>query len=315
MVASALEAARDRGDVLSSLYPFRASFYARLGYGLCGETHQYLLAPSALPASEERAGVEMLEGEDDVDEIADFYERWAVTQTGQVKRRAQVWRDHVNASDRALVGFRGTDGRLSGYALATYPTHLPPHDRYLSVEEHAWTTGEARRALYGWMASMGDQWRGVAVRALPEHRLQDWVREPRLSGTSLLQWGLWFPSAVLLRGPMFRVLDLAAAWRLRSVAPGAAMTVGLEVEDPQVPSNSGSWRLRLEGGEVAVEKAGGRTDLDLRLDIPTLSRLYMGSLPATAAVENDLAWADGKGALSDLDAALRLPGCWTFDRY
>ena len=315
MVASALEAARDRGDILSSLYPFRASFYGRLGYGLCGESHQYLVPPSALPSREERVGVEILEGESDVAEVADFYERWAATQTGQVKRPPKVWSGHAAGSDRVLVGFRGTDGRLSGYALATYPTHLPPHDRYLSVEEHAWTTGEARRALYGWMASMGDQWRGVAIRALPEHRLEDWLREPRLSGTPLLQWGLWFPSAVLLRGPMFRLLDVASAWRRRTVPSDVAMTVGLEIEDPQLPANAGSWRLRLEGGAVAVEEGSGPTDLTLRLDVQTLSRLFMGSLPAMAAVENGLAAIDRRGALPRLDAALRLPGCWTFDRY
>ena len=125
---------------------------------------------------------------------------------------------------------------------------------------------------------------------------QDWLREPRLSGTPLLQWGLWFPSAVLMRGPMFRLLDLPAAWRSRSVLPDAALTVGFEVEDSQLPANSGFWTLRLEGGGVAVEKGSALTDLTLRLDIQTLSRLFMGSLPATAAVENGLADADRTGA-------------------
>ena len=35
----AIHVARDRGDVLSMLYPFRPSFYQALGWGMTGELH------------------------------------------------------------------------------------------------------------------------------------------------------------------------------------------------------------------------------------------------------------------------------------
>lgn len=315
MVATALEAARGRGDILSSLYPFRASFYGRLGYGLCGDSHQYHISPQALPMSEARAAVEILSGGDDLLEVIELYERWARRQTGQVKRSERVWESLVSSDDRLLVGYRGTDGRLSGYALSSYPTSLPSAERYLSIEEHAWTTPDARRGLYGWMASMGDQWRAIALRALPEHRLEDWLREPRLGGESVPHWGLWFPSAVLLRGPMFRILDLAEAWGRRGVEPEAELTLRLEVQDEQLPENAGTWRLRFEAGRVAVERGDGAADIGLRLDIQAAGRLMMGALPATAAVSAGLAEADGAAGLPELDRALHLPGCWTFDRY
>jgi len=315
MVATALEAASDRGDLLSSLYPFRASFYGRLGYGLCGDTHQYHIAPEALPSSELRAAVEVLSGGDDLREIVELYDRWARTQTGQVKRDARVWASLLAVEDRLLVAYRGTHGQLEGYALASYPTQLPPQERYLSIEEHAWTTPEARRALYGWMASMGDQWRALTLRALPEHRLEDWLREPRLGGGPVPQWGLWFPSAVLMRGPMFRVLKVDEAWSRRAVDPEASLTLRLDVTDEQLPTNSGSWRLRLEGGTVAVERGTGAADLTLRTGIQALSRIFLGALPPSAALAAGLVEVEGVDRLRKLDRALALPGSWTFDRY
>jgi predicted acetyltransferase len=315
MVSTALRAARDRGDLLSSLYPFRASFYGRFGYGLAGDTHQYHVAPSALPDSDTREAVEVLEQPAGRAEAAAFYESWAPTQTGQLRRTEKLWDELAGGTDRLLVGFRGTDSRLGGYALATYPTQLPPNERYLSVEELAWTSAEARRGLYGWLASMGDQWRGIALRALPEHRLQDWLREPRLNGGPGPGWGLWFPSAVVLRGPMFRLLSVADGWGARATQPESRMTVGIDVTDEELPENAGSWLLRLESGRVVVERGDGAADLRLRLGIQTLGRLYMGSLPPTAAVEAGLAEVDRPGRLGELDRALQLPGCWTFDRY
>ena len=126
MVTTALRAARERGDLLSSLYPFRASFYGRYGYGLAGDTHQYQVAPSALAPQEGRAAVEVLDSPARRAEAADFYAVWARTQTGQVRRPERLWDDLAGGTDRLLVGCRGTDGRLSGYALASYPTQLPP---------------------------------------------------------------------------------------------------------------------------------------------------------------------------------------------
>ena len=44
----AIRVARDRGDVLSMLYPFRPSFYHGLGWALTGEMHTYRFRPESL---------------------------------------------------------------------------------------------------------------------------------------------------------------------------------------------------------------------------------------------------------------------------
>jgi predicted acetyltransferase len=116
-------------------------------------------------------------------------------------------------------------------------------------------------------------------------------------------------------GPMLRLLHVERAWAQRRVAPEATLTVALEVQDAQLPENGGRWRLVLRDGGVEVERGGGSADLALALDVQTLSRIFVGALPPSAAVRAGVAEVEGADRLPDLDRALQLPQPWTFDRY
>lgn len=317
LVSSALQEARGRGDLASALYPFRASFYARLGYGMAGEAQQFLIPPDALPDAPERLRVELADGDAVRAEVRALYDQWAAGQTGQVERPERVWQEMYAAPNRALVAYRSPEGRVEGYAQVWYRVDLPPTERFLEVEELAWTSTPARRGLYAWLGSLGDQWRQLLLRSLPSHRLADWLGELRLPAAPAPGWGLWFPTAALLTGPMFRLLDLPGAWAQRPVAPDASVEAVLEVEDEQLEENRGAWRLQLAGGRATLERgAGGGGAIRLRLGISTLSRLFIGALSPSNALAAGLATSDGPPErLAELERALRLPEPWTFDRF
>lgn len=315
LVTSAMRASRERGAVGTALYPFRISFYAKLGYALAGHAHQYRVAPDCLPDAPERERVEMVETDAGQAEVREMYAEWAPTQTGQLLRSERVWRQVLSPADRLLVAYRGETGRVEGYALCAYRVDLPPQDRFLEVEEIAWLGPAARRGLFAWLGSLGDQWRQLLIRVLPSHRFDAWAAEPRLPAGSAPLWGLWLPSAMLMNGPMFRVLHMEGAWRQRTVAPEAALTLRLDVADEAVPENAGSWRLRLQGGRVEIQRGEGPADLSLRLDVGALSRLFVGALTPSAALDAGLLSTDRPERLPELDRALHLPEPWTFDRF
>ena len=314
LLKHALRAALERGDVASALYPFRKSFYQKSGYGLAGEAVQYLVGPEDLPASEDRRRVELLETDQELTEVQLLYTEWIKTQNGHIERTARDWARLTATADRGLVGYRNHEGELEGYAFVGYRGDLPLPKRYLDVEELVWTTPEARAGLYGWLASMGDQWERIMVRGLRSHHLGDVIREPRLPPGYLPLWGLWVPSAIQLMGPMFRILDMKEAWGVRATTADSNLSVALHVEDKQIEENSGAWHLRIENGQArATPGTGG--GVQLRLEISTLSRLFIGSLKPTVAHELGLLECDKPGELPALDAALALPEPWMFDRF
>jgi predicted acetyltransferase len=316
LVTAALREARQRGDLASALYPFRVSFYQKLGYGNAGEALQHLVPPETLPDSPERVRVEILSGDAERAEALQLYSRWAPSENGQLDRIERVWEGLCTEADRALSGYRGASGELEGYALVKYRTDLPAEARYLEVEELIWTSPAARRGLYGWLSSLGDQWQRILMRSLPAHRVGDWLREPRLPRGAAPAWGLWAGAATLMMGPMFRLLHVEKAWARRRIRQANSLSVALEVRDAQIADNDGAWLLQMEDGSVRVERGtGGAADIALKLDISTLSRLYIGSLTATAAVEAALAECDRPDSLSLLDSALRVSEPWTFDRF
>ena len=321
MVASALRYARDRGDTVSALYPFRIRFYERLGYGLAGEALQYRFAPELLPDAPERARVQLVETESERAEVRALYEAWIRTQSGQVERTDAMWREGFwDVDDTVVVLCRGADGRAEGYARARYRTDLPLTDRFLEIEERVWLSRAAQRALYAWIASLGDQWRSVVYRAHPAEGFENFLGETRLPLGSAPQWGLWFGAATLLRGPMFRLLDVPAAWAARPVNDAEApLTLRLEVTDRELPENDGPWRLHLADGHAEIEPcrggdAGGAA-ATLALNVSTLSRLFVGDLAPSMAVAAGHAAIDHDAVLPALDAALRLPRPWTFERF
>lgn len=314
LVASGLRAARERGDLVSALYPFRVGFYHRLGYGNAGIVEQWQVPASSLPDSPERMRVELLEDDAARAQALALYGEWARAQNGQLERTPRMWSYVLSQADRALVGYRAADGALTGYAVVAYRTDLKRRDRFLEVEELVWTTQSSRRGLLAWLGSLGDQWEQVLLRALPAHRLQDWLREPRLPADTAPPWQLWSPAATLLMGPMFRLLDVAGAWEHRSIAGMAGVSTVFEITDAHLPENAGRWLLTLEGGRASLVRDGS-AHATIRLDIATFSRLYIGALSPGAAFAAGLLECDRPDLLPALDAALALPEPWLFDRF
>jgi predicted acetyltransferase len=312
LMGAAVRASYDRGDVGSALYPFRYSFYRKVGYGTNGRAEQYLRPPAAFPDFDERKQVDLLVGDVAQKEALDLYNTWIKTQNSQLERGTRMWAESCAMPNRALVGYRDPAGALEGYALVTY--RADSRERFLDVEELVFTTAAARRGLYGWLSSLGDQWELIMVRALPSHRLEDWLVEPGLPRGITANWGLWKTAAFMLDGPMFRLVNMLEAWRTRAVSVRSPFSVSMDIADAQIEENAGSWILDFADGRVDLKQGAGAKNR-IRTDISTVSRLFTGALNATDAQTAGLLTSDDPAALRSLDEALALPEPWTFDRF
>jgi predicted acetyltransferase len=81
---------RERGDLVSVLYPFRPAFYRALGWGAAGELESFRFNPRALPFYDEAAAIRAAES-DDLAALAACYARVAAGSNGLIERDSGVW--------------------------------------------------------------------------------------------------------------------------------------------------------------------------------------------------------------------------------
>lgn len=316
LICSALRHARESGDLASALYPFRASFYAGLGYGRAGRALQYLVPTSDLPDAPERDWIRWVRTSEERAAVEQCYARWAQTQSGQVERDEARWKALWGQDGLLSVLVQAPDGSVQGYMIVRERTELPLATRYLEVVEHASLSSAARRGLLAWLGSLSDQWARILIRTHPEEGFGEIPSEPRLPAGIGEGWGLWYPEAVRLRGPMFRLLHPAQALEARPVVRGTPLTVTLRLVDLQIPENEAPFRMTLEEGRVGIQRAAVyATDATLTLPISVLSRLYIGDLSFSAATKRGLLQVDRPSVIPALDGAFQVPSPWTFDAF
>jgi predicted acetyltransferase len=298
----AVRTARDRGDVLSVLYPFRPAFYRALGWGMAGELHAYRFRPESLlprgPLDVRRGG------NGDTAGIAACYEAFARETNGLIRRTQRVWRHHLDAN--GLQAYLAGDDDIRGYGLARFGRGGSPDDRPLYIRELVAADHDAYRSLLGWVSAQRDAWRVAIYEAAPDehfaHLLSE-PRPPRYHGTR----NLWAPVARVIRGPMLRVIDVPRAVEQRvRWGPSPPVRLGLALSDPIVPENEGPFELDWDGTRTVVRRAGRRPGIRTRTDV--FAQIFAGELRVREALALGLAEADGDAGA--MDALFRVDRCF-----
>jgi predicted acetyltransferase len=289
---------RERGDVLSVLYPFRADFYRALGWGLAGELHAYTFRPESLrpPALPAGAAAIRRAGPADAAALAACYATVAPRHNGLVDRPAPLWSRLLGSSEYLALMVAGDAeppdaGDAAGAGAAGAPIAEPgpigaqpaarapatrayllaqiarggkaAEDRLLHVRELVAADPVAYHALMAWLAGRGDRWGKIRYDARPDEAFPQLLADPRRPGARPTR-RLWHPSARILHGPMIRVLDVPRALAVpgRWSPEAAGTTLEFEVVDPELPENRGPWSVLVtkEGPHVmaVADDAGPR---------------------------------------------------------
>ena len=120
LFAAALETARERGAVVSGLYPTAARIYRRFGYELVGDYRTVAVATADLSAVTPPVGVTSRRAElRDLPAVRTVYDTWAAAQNGPLSRRGVSFpttdAELLDDFDGITVAEDG-DGRVIGYA-------------------------------------------------------------------------------------------------------------------------------------------------------------------------------------------------------
>lgn len=336
----ALEEARARGDVLSTLYPFRPSYYERLGWGLVGRLLRHRVRTDALPRYEEAGDVRPARFPADAEAIAACYARVAARSNGPIARDRRIWAYRITGQelgvrpveeDRAFEGGAGKNrvvvfdrGGIRGYAIVRQAPARSPEQGSLHVRELIAEGEGAYRGLIGHFAAQRDQWPLTLHYARPDELFADRLEDPRPPRYTASR-SLYFPTGRVVQGPMLRILDAGAALASRPLFPGGTgreATLAVTASDPQLPANDGTWHLRVGGAAgaaaITVERlapgAAAPSDARMETDSPTLARILAGEVTPSGAARMGRARVEGRGELLDGAFAVREP-FWLLDEF
>jgi predicted acetyltransferase len=256
LMRDVLERCAALGHPLSMLYPATAQLYRSLGWEHAGAMHQAGFSTEALravvtgaPAGLRRAGPA------DAAEVAEVIRRVHrdAGNCGPIDWGDDMWRFFLDENDDDYV-YLAEDGVLD-YRWGTGNTSLV-------VETLLAGSQETLHALWAIIGSGSSTAASIEV-CLSPHDPVFWLTKERLDGNvHLTSW-------------MLRVVDAPAAIEARGFPQGVTAEVALEIHDPDLPANSGTWRLAVKDGEGRLEPAAGARN-PVRLGARGLSALYGG---------------------------------------
>lgn len=268
LLADAIVAMRERGEVLSGLFPTTARLYRSVGYEHAARLARTGISVEALgriPAPDLGWAVRRVPVAD-VAGMATTYEQVAADHDGWLSRGDLWWQrtqHRLRDEDNRFSYVVEHDDAVEGVMVVE---HAEPHGSRpgfhlydLAVDGPFCTTPEAFAAALRFLAGHGTTV-GEVVTALPVELLALAVPDQHLRVVDHLVH-------------MLRLVDAPGAVAARGYLVDDVAPVELAVRDPIAPWNDGDWRLSVEGGEGRLVAGGsGRVEVDA----PALAALWSG---------------------------------------
>lgn len=243
---------------LSTLYPFRESFYERLGYVTFPAPQVATFAVSGLLPVLEKD----LDGEVELSLLGDAYEEYRTylhkiqqqtpcmavptfgSKYGADRRPFWIARAKVNGQVVGILVYRLTGSQINEFTLQATRFH--------------YSTTQGKYLLLQWIARHTDQAKDVELQLSPSERPTTWLSD--------LQVKTEYKDHV----PMGRVVDVAKIGRMQ-VGPGRFTA---RISDPFCPWNEGVWQFASVDGLLQVSQV---KEADCELKIQALSALVYGT--------------------------------------
>jgi predicted acetyltransferase len=254
LLDATLDAAAERGEVVSTLYPTANGIYRPFGYELVSSYDTIEVGTNELTAVRPPAGVRTRRAQvHDVPAVRALYDRWAAAQNGPLTRTGPRFAttdaellDEVTALTLAV----DADDRVVGYALWDRSAGYDPTTSVMEVHDLLATSLDGYRALWRVLGSFSSV-----------------VGRVRLSSSGADAARLVLPSStwrVVERHPyMLRVSDPAGALTAARLAlPGLAPTpVAFAVAGDRLGRADGCYRLELGAEPGTCERVAARDDV------------------------------------------------------
>ena len=237
-ITAVLRADRERGMAFSNLYPFRESFYERMGYVSFPLTKIAKLAPASLAATLQMDTGGVIE-QKLIGDAYDTYREYLAEMRLRTHGMAffdygDRGRANRNLLWAALAKF---DGNLEGLILYNLQGADVTHYNFVAYRFY-YRSSRARYLMLNWMARHVDQ----------ADRAELWLPADEFPEMWLADIQVKIESAI--RASMCRVVDVE---RIGGMDVGEG-SFAAQITDPLCPWNEGAWMFAASAGKLEVRK-------------------------------------------------------------
>jgi hypothetical protein len=252
---------RDAGSPVSTLYPFRPSFYEKFGYAGFPKARKIRLFPDGL----DRVARFDVPGEVSFHRIGDVFDTW-----WEFKERWLATRHGLGEFSRTMSQRFGDDNRHwavlarhEGEVVGAIAYRTAEFGQALNVGWFQHTGPIGRTLLLQWLARHRDQYGSFELTLAPDEKPDLWYTDVRYDDETEIK----VPTH---SAPAGRILSVEG---LSGITAGPASVTVEVVDDPFV---GGVWTLDGTGGALEVKPGGGSADATLTAN--GLSALVYGTL-------------------------------------
>ena len=274
-----LRHARERGDVVSALMPFRASYYEHFGYGLVERRQEWTVPIAALPTG--NFDTIRFAEPDDFAARADCLRRVNMAGQCSLERSTDHWQmvDKA-ASDGFAIVDRAGDGPVSS-SMQLHHQHVDGKD-YVRVAECIYEDAAALRRQLHFLSSLKDQYAGVHLTLPADVPLNRMLNESQLPHRPVNHP---VASCHPITRMQVRILDHAKFLESLHVPKESrgAITIAVKECEGQIRR----FRLEAEGGRIQCKPT--TVNADFECTDCTWAGIACGDLLATDALRFGLA--------------------------
>jgi predicted acetyltransferase len=302
---------RAAGAPIALLYPFRPDFYRRMGFGHGTKMSQYKYRASALPASDLRSRVRLLQAAD-AEAILECANRYVAATHGMIVKARRLVDGLFQRPGVTVAGYM-EDSCLRGFVVFDFEKgqHFLRND--LRIEELVYESPTALAGLLSFLRSQQDQVEWI-IHNTQDEAFHYLLEDPRNDSGRLVSL-VYHESNTQGVGLMYRVIDLPMLFSSLTEAEfgDGRLRLCIELADSFLPENQRSTVVEFSDGR-ATPAGDGRSDVALRLAVAEFSSLVMGVVPLGRLVEYGLAQVDDPTAAASVERLFRtavLPRCTT----
>ena len=274
LMHDAIVAMRERGEVLSALYPTTATLYRSVGYEFAGRYERTTIPVHTVAAAVDQQDgaeltVEQVQGTD-VGQLRTVYDQVAAESPGWLNRSDLFWdrlghEINPDRHNRFCYVLRDSAGVARAGLTVSHRSGDEPLMFGLDIGGPFADSPSSMRAALSLLAALGTT-ADRATFSLPVEQL-----------------GLVLPPAYLDHADswlwMARIVDVPGALTARGYNPSITAELELTVRDPLASWNTGRWSVAVADGSATVTKRSDTSPSgadELVVDIQSLSGLYTG---------------------------------------